>query len=143
MKRLRLFKLKTFYLIMFTFLCYGISFSANFGTNTAEFLKIVPEAIPAGMGEAYISVADDSSALFYNPGGLALLDRAELSLTHILWFNNINIEYFSFAQPFDGGMAAGFNALWIDFGSFDSTGGLADPVSVQNGLITAGFGKSL
>jgi len=34
------------------------------------------------MGGAYVAVADDASAAFWNPGGLALLSRLELEATH-------------------------------------------------------------
>ena len=37
----------------------------------------------SGMGGAYTAVADDFSAVFYNPAGLAQIRRAELSITSI------------------------------------------------------------
>ena len=118
----------------------------NFGTTTAEFLKIVPEAGPAGMGEAYMAVADDSSALMYNPAGLSLVDKTEVTLTQLFWFNDINMQHAAFAMPFEGGTGIGANILWIDFGSFDSTGlppETVPPVNLQYGVINAGFGTGL
>jgi outer membrane protein OmpA-like peptidoglycan-associated protein len=120
-----------------------IQAAESFGTNTAEFLKIKPEAGPAGMGEAYTGIADDAAALVYNPAGLALLDRTELTGTQLLWFNSINMTHLAFAHPFESGTGFGVDLLWIDFGNFDSTGIPGNSISVQNLLINAGFGKSL
>lgn len=115
----------------------------SFGTSTAEFLKIRPEAGPAGMGEAYIGIADDTAALIYNPAGLALLDRTEGTATQLLWFEQINMTHLAFAHPLEAGMGFGLDVLWIDFGLFDSTGIPGNEISVQNMLVNAGFGKSL
>jgi outer membrane protein OmpA-like peptidoglycan-associated protein len=135
---------KWVYLFIFLLFLTTTVFAANnFGTNTAEFLKIRPGAGPAGMGEAYTGIADGSSALVYNPAGLAFLDRTEASANEILWFNNINMTHAAFAHPVESGTGFGFDVLWIDFGNFDSTGGAADAISVQNALINAGFGRAL
>jgi outer membrane protein OmpA-like peptidoglycan-associated protein len=117
--------------------------AGSFGTNTAEFLKIKAEAGPAGMGEAYIGICDDTASLVYNPSGLALLDKTELTATQLLWFDQIPMTHAAFAIPLEAGMGIGINVLWIDFGSFDSTGIPGNAISVQNMLVNAGFGKSL
>jgi len=45
---------------------------------------------PAGMGEAFVSVADDANALFYNPAGLASLREIELAAMYADLFTNVN-----------------------------------------------------
>ncbi len=136
--------IRKYFFIIFVFLIPNIIFSAgNFGTTTAEFTKIKPDAKPSGMGDAYIAVADDSSSLLYNSSGLALLDRSELTGTSIFWFNNIMMYNVAFAHPFESGTAFGINLLWIDFGSFNSTGIPGFEVSLQDAVINAGFGKTI
>jgi outer membrane protein OmpA-like peptidoglycan-associated protein len=117
--------------------------SSNFGSNTAEFLKINPEAGPAGMGETNIAIAEGTNSLQYNPAGMAILDRGEVTATQILWFDSINMTHVAFGYPVDYGFGIGGSILWINFGSFDSTGGAADAVSVQNGVLNFGVGKSI
>jgi outer membrane protein OmpA-like peptidoglycan-associated protein len=120
------------------------SMASNFGTNTAEFLKINPDAASAAMGETGLGLADATSALHLNPAGLAFIDRGEVNISELLWFNSIHMEYGAVAFPIDEeGTAAGFSLLWIDFGSFDSTGGLAEAVNVQNAMVNAAFAKAI
>lgn len=139
-----LYHIKKYILILLIFLFPSIVFSAaSFGTTTAEFIKIKPDAKPSGMGDAYIGIADDSSSLQYNSSGLALLDRSELTGTSIFWFNNIMMYNVAFAHAFESGTAFGINLLWIDFGSFNSTGISGFDVTLQEAVINAGFGKTI
>ncbi|MFC1680121.1 PorV/PorQ family protein [Elusimicrobiota bacterium] len=60
-------------LILAISVCLPISaFSAGPGTSAATFLKLGFGARPLAMGEAFVAMADDASAMHYNPGGLAL-----------------------------------------------------------------------
>ena len=42
------------------------------GTRSMTFLKMLQGARPAGMGEAYTAVADDTMALYVNPAGICI-----------------------------------------------------------------------
>ncbi|MBI4859030.1 MAG: hypothetical protein HY815_01965 [Candidatus Riflebacteria bacterium] len=48
----------------------------------AAFNDIVTGARPQGMGGAFVAVADDANALYWNPAGLTQLRNAELTLMH-------------------------------------------------------------
>ncbi|MFP4467035.1 MAG: PorV/PorQ family protein [Candidatus Goldiibacteriota bacterium] len=117
--------------------------SGDFGTSGAEFLKIKPESRSAGMGESSIAFADGTAALTYNPAGLAVLDKAEFSFTDLIWFEGINMQYAGYAAPVGADTGLAFNAMWIDPGSFDSTGGVMPAVDLQNGFFSAGLGKKI
>jgi hypothetical protein len=52
-----------------------------------------------GMAEAFIGVADDASALYYNPGGLLQLEKPDHVLTHINYPAGIAFEYIGTAWP--------------------------------------------
>ena len=41
------------------------------GTYSAQFLKIGVSARAAGMGSAYTAVANDATAIYWNPAGMA------------------------------------------------------------------------
>ena len=57
------------------------------GTFGGQFLKIEVGARAAGMGGAYVAVADDASSVFWNVAGLARIDEEhqEISLNHATW----------------------------------------------------------
>jgi hypothetical protein len=51
----------------------------------AVFLMIWPAARPTSMGGAFAAIADDASAIYYNPGGLAFMERTNATLMHCNW----------------------------------------------------------
>jgi len=57
------------------------------GTFGGQFLKISVGARGAGMGGAYVAVADDATSVFWNAAGIARIDpeKSQLSLNHASW----------------------------------------------------------
>ena len=57
------------------------------GTFGGQFLKISVGARGAGMGGAYVAIADDATAVFWNAAGIARIDpdKSQLSLNHANW----------------------------------------------------------
>src|SRR5579859_364096 len=47
-------------------------------TSGADFLKLAGSARGVGMGDAFVAVSDDVTALTWNPAGLALLQHPEI-----------------------------------------------------------------
>ncbi|TAK56135.1 MAG: type IX secretion system outer membrane channel protein PorV [Bacteroidetes bacterium] len=58
---------------------------AQAGGSAVPFLLIAPNARADGMGEAGAGIADDASAVHWNPAGLAFQRGREASLTHSNW----------------------------------------------------------
>jgi hypothetical protein len=52
----------------------------------ALYLRVPLGARPAALGGAFCAMADDATAIGWNPAGLARLRRNEVSLTHNRWF---------------------------------------------------------
>lgn len=63
------------------------------GTSSAQFLKIGVGARAAGLGDAFVAIADDASALYWNPAGLALLPGNQVHFTHTRWPAEIEYEF--------------------------------------------------
>jgi hypothetical protein len=66
------------------------------GTTALEFLKLGVGARAAGMGEAFVSVADDASASYWNPAGVSGRSGQEVLFNHVEWFQDIRLENASY-----------------------------------------------
>ncbi len=76
---------------------YGDSRS---GTTGFQFLKIAPDARSVGMGEAFTAVANDLSAVYWNPAGLTKLDTSNIhaQVGQTNYFSNINMQHIVVAK---------------------------------------------
>ncbi len=83
------------------------------GTTSANFLKILPDARPAAMGEAYSALSNDEAALIYNPSGVARAIRDEVSATHIEWFQFMHLEHLGGVFPLGTLGVAGAGLTWL------------------------------
>ncbi len=86
------------------------------GTTAANFLKIGPGSRAIGMGGAFVSVADDASAMYWNPGGVSQLSQSELLVNHTKWFADIGFTYVGFLSPIPrvGTVGISVTALTMD-----------------------------
>jgi len=87
------------------------------GTSSATFLRIGVGARAVGMGETFVAVANDPSAIFWNPAGLASLQRREVAVSHVEWPADIAYEHLTLILPsrrFGGSVAVQFGVLSTD-----------------------------
>jgi len=105
----------------------GTVYANGPGTTGANFLKIGVGARAAAMGDAFTAVADDSTSLYWNPAGLAKMEKGQLSATYNMWFAGINQGYLGMGLPLSiGGVAAGC-VNYIDMGDFDGRDEAGNP----------------
>ena len=71
-------------------LAQGVS---KVGTTAGEFLQIGVGARAMGQGGAFVASADDISALYWNPAGLARITRNEVFVAHSEWLSDITFDY--------------------------------------------------
>jgi hypothetical protein len=69
------------------------------GTSSGTFLRIGIGARAVGLGEAFVAVANDPSAIYWNPAGLASLQRTEVLASHIEWPAEIRYEHLVAVMP--------------------------------------------
>jgi len=89
-----------------------------------QFLSVVSDARAAAMGEAMTSLQTGSSALFFNPAGMAdLQGTADITASSNQWIADIKHYTFSFAvKPFHGDYGVlGFSVQSVDYGIFYGT----------------------
>lgn len=77
-----------------------------YGTTSAEFLLLGAGARGAALGGAYTAIANDVSALYYNPAGAALMTRPGLMVSTYDYIADTRYSWGGIAFPFDGGSKA-------------------------------------
>ena len=111
----------------------------------APFAAIAVGARAAGMGEAFTAVADDSTALFWNPAGLARIPDVEVQFSHNQWLADFKQEYFGASFPLAGTFAVAYSV--IDFGEFDELdnegAGTGNTFAANGQVLLLGYGKGV
>ena len=87
----------------------GVSRAGGIGSAGAEFLNIPASTRAAGMGEAFVGLADDPGALFYNPAGLANVKDLSVHYLHAFWMESISYDYLSGMVPVERYGTAGLS----------------------------------
>ena len=91
---------------------------AKLGTSGAQFLKIGVGRGTA-MGEAFVAIADDASATFWNPSGLATVTSREISFYHNEWIADVRHEYLTAAFPLGGFGTMGVSITALSMGEME------------------------
>lgn len=96
------------------------------GTTAVPILQVPLAARGAGMGNAFSAVANDSSALFYNPAGLARLSLNEVASSFISGAGDTSLQSISYVGPMawtgisgNGRSSAATNLLYAQSGSIE------------------------
>ncbi len=131
---------------LFLFFILGLSslcFAA--GTTSAEFLKIGVGARASSMGSSFCALADDATAIYYNPAGLAQLKKDELYLMHNQWFQGINQEYLVLAFPRQNSSFA-FSVNYLSMTEIEkrssATSKPEDTFTSSDGALTLSYAKA-
>src|ERR1700722_16563284 len=79
------------------------------GYTSANFLKLGMGARAIGMANSFTAVADDSTAIYWNPAGLDQAWGTQLSLTHSEYLQGVKIDFLSLSQSWgdDGALGIG------------------------------------
>ncbi len=115
------------------------------GTTSAEFLKIGIGARASSMGSSFCALADDATAIYYNPAGLAQLKKTELYLMHNQWFQDINQEYLVLAFPRQNSSFA-LSVNYLSIGEIEKrsspTSKPEDTFTSSDGALTLSYAKA-
>jgi long-subunit fatty acid transport protein len=82
------------------------------GTTGGKFLSIPVGARAVGMGGAFVAMADDASAMYWNPAGIGRLVQSEAIFTHSAWVADLDFNYGGVVVP-----VSGFGTLGLSFTS--------------------------
>ncbi len=104
--------------------CAGLSpqaEAASVSQSGVLFLKISPGARPGGMGEAFVALADDATATWWNPAGLAYVEHNEMTLMHVNWlpqfkFTDLYYDFLSYVHTVPEWGTFGGNVVFLNLG---------------------------
>ena len=93
-----------------------VSNVSKVGITAATFLEIEVGARAIGMGGAFVAVANDATAIFWNPAGIARLPRGEAILIHTNWLVETNFDFSGIVIPagYMGSFAVSVTSLRTD-----------------------------
>src|SRR3954470_16143216 len=74
-----------------------------FGTSSAEFLLLGAGARGAALGGSFAAIANDASALYWNPAGVALVSRSEALISTYRYVADTRYSWAGIALPLSGG----------------------------------------
>lgn len=97
------------------------------GEAAVPFLLLAPDSRAGGIGESGAGLADNSSAIFWNPAGIAFQTGTELSITHSNWLPQFQLDlfydYLTYRQYVeDLGGSVTTSITYMNFGEFVRTG---------------------
>ncbi|MBU0475909.1 MAG: PorV/PorQ family protein [Bacteroidetes bacterium] len=97
------------------------------GEAAVPFLLLAPDSRHAGLGESGTGLADNSSAIFWNPAGIAFQTGSEVGITHANWLPQFNLDlsydyvtYRQYIDDIDGSVTA--SLTYMNYGEFQRTG---------------------
>jgi len=85
--------------------------------QAARYLRIGVGARALGMGGAFVAVADDASACYWNPAGLVQLKNKEVQAMYSLLSIDRKYNFLNYAQPLKDDRCFGVSV--VDFGVWD------------------------
>ncbi len=103
-----------------------LSFSALYsqtkvGSTAAPFLNIGIGPKAVSMGGAFISTANDVSALYWNPAGASRIESNGVSFAHTRWFADITFNWAGAIINLGSYGAAGLSVTYLDYGDMEVT----------------------
>jgi len=87
------------------------------GTNAASFLEIGVGARAMAMGGAYVAVANDPTALYYNPAGIVWMNNVQMEVMHNKWLVGTNYDFIGATMPLPfGNSSLGASFITLNYG---------------------------
>ncbi len=118
------------------------------GATAGQFLKLGVGARPIALGGAFVAQANDLSAMYWNPAGLALLPGASVQLAHTRYLADINYNFAAFGVPLGNVGTLAASLIFLDSGdmlvrTIAQPEGTGERFKVQNYAIQVSYGRAL
>lgn len=113
--------------------------------QVAQFLRIVPSAKPAAMGEAYVGVANDVYGVYYNPAAVGKINGKQAVATYNSLYEGISYMYASYAQKLESGGGIAAQVGYMSYGSVEKyvNGTAQGSISPTSLFLAASYGMEM
>ncbi|MBL7068049.1 MAG: PorV/PorQ family protein [Candidatus Marinimicrobia bacterium] len=91
------------------------------GTTSAKFLTIGVGSRANGIGDAFVGIANDATAMYWNPAGIAQLKQMEFVTNYSQWIADINLTYMGLVIPLQQYGTIGLSATHMGIGEMEVT----------------------
>jgi len=99
----------------------------NSGETVAQFLKVSPSARGIALGDTFVGLSNDINAIYYNPAGLRLLQKTEVTFMYNRWFEDINMQHFALGHYIRNLGTLGLSGTMLSAGNINRTDNLGNP----------------
>ena len=124
---------------------YAQSGVTKVGTTAAKFLSIDVGPRANAMGSAYVALANDVTAMYWNPAGIANIENIDMLFSNTKWIADVAFNYAGAVVPLGDFGTIGINATFLTMDQIerttiespDGTGEFVDAASYAFGLTYA------
>jgi hypothetical protein len=89
------------------------------GSTGATFLELGIGPRAAALGNAYTALSDDVYGMYFNPSGIATIERQEMGFAHNTLILDLDYNYLAYAYPLRGGGTIALSGIYVDLGVVD------------------------
>lgn len=86
------------------------------GTSAAPFLGIAVGPKGIALGGAFVAIANDATALYYNPGAVAQQQGSQFMVSHTGWLVDTKFDWVGVSINLDGGSTVGVSITQLNYG---------------------------
>lgn len=121
---------------------------SNVATTAASFLDIGIGARSLSMGGAFVAIADDPTALYWNPAGIVSIERPMAHFYHSPWIADVQFNHSAVVVPLDRSSSFGFFITSVTMDEMQvrtvkSPQGTGEYFSVSNVALAGSYARRL
>jgi len=123
-------------------------YPSRVGTTAANFLEIGYGTSGNGMGDAYVSVVKDLSAIYWNPAGLARMEHNEALFLYQPWIVDINTHFVAVGLRLNPIGTLALGVINVNYGDMEVTNlefqaGTGEMFSANDMAVSLSYGREL
>jgi hypothetical protein len=100
---------------------FGQSVLTKTGTTVANYLNIDVGSRAVAMGGSFVAVANDVTAMYWNPSGIARIEQNSALFSHTKWIADIDLNFVGLVIPISTVGSLGVSAKFLTMEQMERT----------------------